>query len=273
MNMKNSEFSVPVLMYHEVLEDSGSAIDGYRRRFGPYYVTEQAFEEQMQFLEDGGYTTLSLVELLELKGKNSGAGRPVVLTFDDGYAGNYSRAFPILKKHGFTAAFFITANGIGSKHMMNAEQLREMSGAGMSIQSHTLSHPFLRGLDDAAQEKELAGSKILLEELLGSAVDFVSLPNGSYGRSFKKLAMRSGYLGACGSKPGFNTARTDRYQLRRFTVKSNTGLAEYRKLLEDGMYGKLLALKKALRMNARNLIGTKLYGRLYALLFNIQGGQ
>jgi len=113
---------IPILMYHSI----GEGTEGHR----PYYETNtspQAFAQHMKFLRGNGYSSISLDEAANLlasaspspaalspgrgcpdgSGRVRGPGKPVAITFDDGYLDFYSHAYPILGERGFTATVFV----------------------------------------------------------------------------------------------------------------------------------------------------------------------
>lgn len=96
----NSEIDVPILMYHSVLRSSSGN--------GKYVISESAFEKDLKYLADNGYTTVVMQDLIDYvyNGKSL-PEKPVVLTFDDGYFNNYAYAFPLLQKYNSKAVLSI----------------------------------------------------------------------------------------------------------------------------------------------------------------------
>ena len=110
---------VPIILYHRI---DISPINSQ------YYVPPEKFDEEMKLLHDWGYTTIT-TELL-IKAINEGADlppRPILITFDDGHLNNYTTAFPIMQKYGFTGVLYIVANYMGADQYMNADQIKEMA--------------------------------------------------------------------------------------------------------------------------------------------------
>ena len=191
-----SNLKVPIFMYHEVTKPKKIPALSEKIQYSFILNTNQ-FESPIRLLHDLGYESWSLYELISwLSGRQVKVpSKPVILTFDDGFEGNYQFALPILQKYGFKATFFVIVNKIGKPTMMTWDQLSELKDAGMSVQSHTMTHPLLSLLGSDEVSKELRNSKQVLEDRLSCSVDFVSLPYGSYNKDYKKLAINAGYIG------------------------------------------------------------------------------
>lgn len=105
--------------------------------------------------------------------------------------------------------------------MMRSEQVRSLRRQGMQIGAHTVSHPILARLDRGAATAEITQSKVALESLLGERVGLFAYPNGKpgqdYGAESVELAAQAGFDAAVSTQPGCADARSDRWQLPRFT--------------------------------------------------------
>jgi len=225
----------PMLMYHDIIESDTQA-----HKSDPVYsIEENIFIKQIEYLHNSGHRSIFLDEyvklhhqLLDLKSNESLIEKPIIITFDDGHVSNYTRAFSLLQKYGFLATFFVTVKNIDSAHGMTWQQLREMADSGMSIQSHTMSHPFLSDLSPEQIRWELAESKSILEDKLGRPVNYLALPGGRYSSTAKKIAEEIGYQAVCTSKVGYNTSKTNLYALRRWTIKRNTSISTFRSIIQ-----------------------------------------
>ena len=135
----------------------------------------------------------------------------VAVTFDDGHLGQYDRAFPALVARGMTATFYVTTSWIGTRPgYVSWAQLHEMASAGMSIQSHTHSHPFLSELEDAALVRELERSKAELDAALSQETDELALPGGDLPRrSLRGRLADAGYRTIATSRWGLNAYPPD----------------------------------------------------------------
>jgi len=87
----------PILMYHSISGGDNSLC-----------VTPENFARQMSFLKEKGYTVISMESLV--RAVNNGKKflpRTVVITFDDGFEDNFTRAFPVLAKYDMPATIFL----------------------------------------------------------------------------------------------------------------------------------------------------------------------
>lgn len=262
---------IPILMYHEVA-DRREIDELARRTQRGYIVLRQHFEHQMAYLAAAGYHSISLRQLYSWS--QSGTSLPpdpIVITFDDGFSGNFRYAFPVLRQFGLTGTFFVVTNRMDDPLMLKWSQLREMHRDGMAIESHTENHPLLSTLTEARTREELANSKHRIEDKLGSTVNFVSLPNGDSNRFYARVARELGYLGGCGSQFGINLQSTDCFFWRRITVKQGLGFDAFRNVVSRRRSAMLYhAAKAAGKAAIARTIGKKAYDRLYNFAFGVQ---
>lgn len=259
---------VPILMYHEVSE---ALLARDQRFMTPLYViTREIFENHIKVLAERGYQSLFLEDVSRV----SANGNYVVITFDDGLAGNYRHALPILKKYGFKATFFVAVGAISSDRFMNWTELRELVKNGMSVQSHTVSHRPLATLNDDEIHNELSESKREIEQRLNTSVSAISFPHGSYNRNIVNIAKHVGYKFMCTS----DVARTYRSSflesspvLGRLAVTykvSGNQLAGW----VDYKNAELFAAtwSKRAKNLFKKIVGVKNYSRLYRIFFDIK---
>ena len=185
---------VPIFMYHQI----GYPPKGASKFVTGLYVTPEQFEEQMAYLVKNNYKTAGSLQLYNLlkKGGNP-SQKTVMITFDDGTYDQYIYAFPILKKYGLTATYYIVSNRSG----IRAPQLKEMAQAGMEIASHSATHPNFINLKDLDQlTYEIYSSKSILAARTGKPVYGIAYPGCvADSRVFSRVA-GAGYLigGSCG---------------------------------------------------------------------------
>lgn len=201
-------FWAPILLYHRVVPATPPR-DPYRN-----CVSSATFAAHMAWLARRGYRTIQLADL-RAAFEHGAAGRvpprrSVVITFDDGYEDTYAHAWPILRRHGFSAAVFVVADAIGGDNrfdaahgearapMLTAEQLRTLHRQGVEIGSHTCSHPdALTDLADGALWDELTRSRSILESALGAPVRHFAYPHSRVDGRVEAAVERAGYELAC----------------------------------------------------------------------------
>jgi peptidoglycan/xylan/chitin deacetylase (PgdA/CDA1 family) len=170
---------VPILMYHHVSDlppDANATVKNLT-------VAPDAFRAEMQYLKDGSYNVISLYALYDaLTNGVSLPAKPVILTFDDGYADAYRNVFPILSQFGFTGAFFIITQPVDENNTayMTWDQIRQMADAGMSMEAHTQTHPDLRQRTPDFLVSEIGGSLDDIAAHTGHQPHMFSYPVGMY---------------------------------------------------------------------------------------------
>lgn len=258
-------------MYHEVAVRT--EIDALTRKIQRgYIVAHEDFERQMELLARAGFHSISLSDLRDWsRGLKSLPPKPIIITFDDGYAGNFRHALPVLVEHRFTATFFVVTSKIGDPAMLTWAELAEMNRQGMSVQSHTANHPLLSTLTEARTWEELGGSKKTIEDKLGTVVNFLSLPNGDSNPFYVKVAQAIGYGGGCCSQFGFNDQNTDPFFWRRIAVKHQTHLKNFHDIVfQNSRTLAILQTKSAVKAAASRLLGKKNYDTLYNFVFGVE---
>ncbi len=108
---------------------------------------------------------------------------------------------------------------------LNKKEIVEMA-QWVSFQSHTLFHPFLPRCTTEEAEKEISGSKSLLEEEFGMNIYAFSYPNGDYSERDIDLCAKSGYRCAITLDSGYNSADTDIFRLKRLSVNDTDDINE-----------------------------------------------
>ena len=214
---------VPILLYHHIdvsLSDS------------QYYVPPDEFENQMKLLREWGYTTIS-TELL-VKAITEGAylpPRPLLITFDDGQLSNYTAAFPIMQKFGFTGVLYIVGSYMGAPEFMNADQIKEMASAGWEVGSHSMKHLDLTQLDPEVQHYEIAESRSFLESKLGVPVLTFAYPFGLISPAILDYTYSAGYIAGMGLGPTTAQIKPNLFALQRREIHSSYDLKRFASFL------------------------------------------
>lgn len=214
---------VPILTYHYIANNPNP-----KDRARDYLsVPPDKFEAQMSYLAQNGYTPVTLDTLYGIfSGRASVAGKPVVLTFDDGYIDFYTIAFPILRRFNFHAVSFIPTGSVGGSYYMNWNQIKEIASTGLvTFEGHTVNHANLPYLSYTAALKELTDSKNVLQANTGYPVNFVAYPNGSTNGGVQAAAQKVGYVGGVGT--WYGKARGPSLNMPRIKVSGFWSLKEF----------------------------------------------
>ncbi|HAS01000.1 polysaccharide deacetylase family protein [Brevibacillus laterosporus] len=207
---------IPVLIYHSIADKPDN----------PYCVPPREFEEQMKWLHDEGYQTLTATELLQYY--NEGKQVPdksVVITIDDGYDDNYLIAYPIFQAYKQKATIFVTAGSVGRPSFMTWDHIKEMHNSGLiDFQSHTMTHAHLDKLSPDVVYQELALSKAMLEAKLHKNIDILAYPYGGFNRAMLPTVREVGYKMAFTTVPSKTTPKQGMHTLRRMEIHPKASL-------------------------------------------------
>jgi peptidoglycan/xylan/chitin deacetylase (PgdA/CDA1 family) len=226
-----SPVDVPIMMYHIIGPPDQPANDALA-------VSTADFEAQMSYLACAGYTPITVQRLFDaFDGKAALPAKPIILTFDDGWVGQYTYGFPVLKQRGFVGSFAIVTGFVeaGGPYVTWA-QIAEMSGAGMEMMSHTVSHIDLGTTDDATDINQLQTSKSTLQAHIGHSVDYFVYPSGEPFRSgtaerqaqIVQMLKDAGYRAALLDNNGYGAQDPARpYELNRVRVSGGEGIYAY----------------------------------------------
>ncbi len=221
---------IRILMYHRVVRSSN---------YDQLVVSPIRFEEQMAFLHNSS-RVISLdkaMEEIEQGSHQSG----VVVTFDDGYLDNMQYALPVLKRYKIPATFFITTAFCDQSkshprysddkqriHLNWGEVCMLAEEPGITIGSHTISHPFLSRISANQSQIEIHDSKKIIEEKLGKRVNYFCYPSGDFSDKELEFVEQAGYRAAVTVSPGCNHSLLSPYTLNRTEVNDKDGTHEMR---------------------------------------------
>jgi peptidoglycan/xylan/chitin deacetylase (PgdA/CDA1 family) len=220
---------IPVLAYHQI-RDATPADSAQDRQ---YIVSPRAFAAQMKALDDAGYAAVGADALVAHAARASRLPRRAVLiTLDDGSAGQYTRALPMLRRHRFTATFFPMTVVLGKPGWMTRAQVRALDRAGMTIGAHTWDHHAVPGYSGDDWRVQLEQPKAELETLLGHRVRVFAYPFGLWNPSGFAHLKAAGYTAAFQLSDKLDRS-APLWTLRRIIVPEWTGTRLLQEMRRD----------------------------------------
>lgn len=215
--------SLPVLLYHYV---GPASPDG----FWPWTISGERFERQITWLARRGYVGIRSSDWLAWRREAKPLPRkPLLVTFDDAYADLCAHAFPVLRRHGFSATVFVVTalvgktnawderSGAPSRPLMTADQIREWAGKGIEFGAHSRTHPKLPSLGEPQLTEEIVGSRDELAHILGGSVDSFAYPHGRF--NDRVIEVTRGFFSlAFTTRDGLNDLHTDLHLMHRTQV-------------------------------------------------------
>jgi peptidoglycan/xylan/chitin deacetylase (PgdA/CDA1 family) len=216
---------VPVLCYHQIRR----ATAGDRSDARPYIVAPAVLARQMRALARAGYHAVTGDELVAHVA--SGAplpAKPVLLTFDDASAGQFSEALPILRRHGFVATFFVMTVVLDKPGWLTREQVRALDRAGMTIAAHTWDHSAVPAYTGSDWRRQIDEPTRELSKLVGHPIRLFAYPFGQWDAAAIPHLWEAG-LRAAFQLAGALDRRHPLWNLRRMITPEWTG----RRLLRE----------------------------------------
>jgi len=171
---------IPILLYHNIGHYPGNMMeDG---------MLPETFEKQMKFLADNGYQIVTLRQALDhMNRKTKLSPRAIAITVDGGYQDAFTHVFPVLKKYGFTATFFVLPEsfgkertiGGGSIKCMNWDEIHEIRNSGMEIGLLAYHGQVIRfGYDEHAVKKSIASAMKIMGREINPQVKYCAFKEG-----------------------------------------------------------------------------------------------
>ena len=219
---------VPILMYHVIAAPPAGA------PFPGLYVPPAEFSEQMHALKDAGWhaVTLDQVEANWKRGVSLGAGKPIVLSFDNGYQSQYTQALPVLRALGWVGDENVQLTGLPpSQGGLGQQEIRGLVAAGWELDTQGFSHADLITLSASSLHYEVAVSRQVLQRRFHVPVNWFCYPSGHYDARVVAEVAAAGYAGSTTVVPGWAHPGEDSYRLHRLRVLGGTSGPELLSLL------------------------------------------
>ncbi len=218
---------VTALMYHAITP-RGAADRAYS-------VRAERFAAQIEWLAANGYRWLSAQAWAHaVRAQRSVAEKHVVITFDDAYVDFAEHAWPVLRRHGFSATMFTPSSWVGRSPawfdsdagltIMSWEMMRGLAREGCEFGSHSATHRHLTALPVADLVEEMSGSRKALEDSLGAAVETIAYPFGDNDAMVRAAARSAGFVGGYANWGGASAITDDPMNLKRIEVATDDDL-------------------------------------------------
>jgi peptidoglycan/xylan/chitin deacetylase (PgdA/CDA1 family) len=225
-------------MYHSVSREGTD-------RFIKFTLSPEVFTEHMEYISNQGYTPITVAEYARMVSVSQSTlpDKPIIITFDDGFADFYYATLPILEKFHFSASLYVVTNDMGgtskwlkpegeeNRKMLTWSQLSEIWKAGIECGTHSHTHLHLDTAKPEVAYQEIFRSKDILEQKLGSQVYSLAYPYGHYTRNVRRLVIEAGYTAACAVRHAMSHTGDDLFGLARITINRQTNVARLSNLL------------------------------------------
>jgi peptidoglycan/xylan/chitin deacetylase (PgdA/CDA1 family) len=222
--------AVPILMYHVIAAPPPGA------PFPGLYVAPTEFAEQMQVLRRAGWTAVTPDELDAYwrHGVSLPRGKPIVLSFDNGYQSQYTQALPVLRRLGWVGEENIQLTGLPpSQGGLGEAEIKGLVAAGWELDTQGVSHADLIALDASALRAQVAGARTTIQRRFHVPVNWFCYPSGHYDATVIAEVRAAGYKGSTTVVPGWARPGEDPYRMHRLRVLGGTSGPALLSLIED----------------------------------------
>ncbi len=212
--------AVPILTYHVI-----NVPPAQTSAQSDLYVPADEFTSQMEALKSAGWhaVTLDQLEAYWTKGVSLGTGKPIVISFDGGYASQYTNAVPVLKRLGWVGVENLELNGLSpSDGGLTESQVRGLVSAGWELDTQGIGGTDLITLDPATAQQQVTAARQLLRSRYGVPGNWFSYPAGHYNQAVVAAVRAAGFVGSTTIVPGWASPNEDRYRLPRLQVRGGT---------------------------------------------------
>jgi peptidoglycan/xylan/chitin deacetylase (PgdA/CDA1 family) len=209
---------VPILMYHVIARPQPGA--PYPELYTPGHV----FAAQMRALARRGYHGVTLRQVEDYWRRGYALpSRPVVVSFDDGYLSDYTRAGPVLKRLGWPGVLNLEVHNAVTPGDISVREVRALIGDGWEVDSHTMTHPDLTTLPPDRLRYELVQSRRWLRRTFHVPVDYFCYPSGRFNSTVEAAVKAAGYRLATTVNPGLASPRRP-FELARIRIDGSDGV-------------------------------------------------
>ena len=237
--------SAVILMYHRFGESAHPSTN----------IRLDQFEAHLEELGSGGYTVLSIADILAaINARQPLPERAVGITIDDAYLSVYTEAWPRLRRAGFPFTLFVATDAIDREFAsyMSWDQIRDLRANGVAIGSQTASHLHMPANREARNQEDLRLSNERFQRELGAMPTVFAYPFGEASTRIQEIVKAAGFTHAFGQHSGALHTSSDRYYMPRFALNENFGDTRRFKLVANALpvpYTDLSPLNPTLTQN------------------------
>lgn len=225
--------ATPILMYHRI---TGAPHPDLAR----YAVSPAMFDAQMRLLRRHGFWTPTLAQWgAAIAACQPLPGRPVIVSFDDGYVDFAEQAWPILQRQAMGASLFVVTDKVGgvadwdgvTTPLLDWSALAQLQEEGVEIGAHGASHTRLTRAPISVAEAEGRRARAALRTHLGRDSTMFCYPHGGGDAAVRAAIRAAGYtLGLCAT-PGISDLSSDPMALPRIEVEGTMSLEAFARRL------------------------------------------
>jgi peptidoglycan/xylan/chitin deacetylase (PgdA/CDA1 family) len=212
-----SREAVPILTYHAIRTAPAGA------RLPSLFVPPHEFAAEVRGLRRAGYSAVTMQQAWDAWDDGGPLPRkPIVFSFDDGYASQVKIALPVLRRAGWVGVLNLALDWVDD--IGGEAAVRRLIDAGWEIDSHSRTHPDLTRVPDQQLADETAGARAEITRRFGVPANFFCYPSGRYDARAVAAVRKAGYLAATTVRRGYATP-ADRFTLARVQVDAGLGAA------------------------------------------------
>jgi peptidoglycan/xylan/chitin deacetylase (PgdA/CDA1 family) len=211
--------AVPILMYHVINPPPAGA------KFPGLYVPPEEFAAQMQALAGAGFHAVTMDQMLAnwTRGTPLPKGKPIVVSFDNGYQSQLTQALPVLRRLGWVGVENIQLTGLPpSQGGLSRAQIAQLVSEGWELDTQGISHADLIALGAGALHEQVALAREEVQRRYRVPVNWFCYPSGHYNAAVIAAVKAAGYVGSTTVIPGWATHGEDPYRLPRLRVLGGT---------------------------------------------------
>ena len=219
---------VPILMYHVIKSPAPGVA------YPELWTPPDRFRGTITALYRAGYHGVTMAQVWAAWHGGEGLPvKPIVISFDDGYLSHFVTARPILKQVGWPGVLNLEGKNIGSGGL-TISQVNGLISDRWEIGAHSMTHPDLTTVSSAQLEREVAGSRALLERTFKVSVTTFCYPAGKNDASVRAAVKAAGYRNATTVDPGIAAPTDDPFALPRIRVNGTDSAQTVLSRVESG---------------------------------------